>query len=70
MDDGEVQPLSGLAREVSHTQERGTQIMNPLRLLDDMRELLVGMEDPEEIRKYSESRLSKNQSISKLISIK
>ena len=36
---------------------RVTQIMNLLRLSDEMREFLLGLDDPSEIRWYSERRL-------------
>jgi hypothetical protein len=57
LDDGEVGSLSELAKKEGLTRARVTQIMNLLKLPDDMREFLLGLENPKEIKKYSERRL-------------
>lgn len=57
LDDGEVGSLSELARKVGLTRARVTQIMNLLKLPEEMRNFLAGLDDPREIRRYSERRL-------------
>jgi len=59
LDEGEVQSLSELAEKKGLNRARITQIMNLLRLPDDFRDFLVRLDDPREIRKYSERRLQK-----------
>ena len=62
LDDGEVGSLSELAEKEGLTRARVTQIMNLLKLPDEMREFLAKLDDPKEIRKYSERRLRQNLS--------
>jgi hypothetical protein len=57
LDDWVVGSLSQIAEKEGLTRARVTQIMNLLKLPIEMREFLVGLEDPREIRKYSERRL-------------
>ena len=49
--------FEAITRVEGLAQARGTQIMNLLRLPDEMREFLLELDDPKEIRKYSERRL-------------
>jgi hypothetical protein len=60
LDDGAVKSLTEIARKEGLTRARVTQIMNLLRLPDDFREFLLGLDDPRVIRKYSERRLRKS----------
>ena len=60
LDDGEVGPLNEIAAKEGMTRARVTQIMNLFKLPEEMREFLLGLEDPKEIRKYSERRLRKS----------
>lgn len=60
LDNGEVGSLSELAKNEGLTRARVTQIMNLLKLPAEMRDFLAGLDDPREIRKYSERRLRKS----------
>jgi hypothetical protein len=64
LDDGQVGSLSELAKKVGLTRARVTQIMNLLKLPDELQKFLVDLNDPKEIRRYSERRL--RQSLSAL----
>ena len=57
LDDGEVRSLSEIAGKEGLTRARVTQIMNLLKLPVNVREFSVGLDDPKEIRGYSERRL-------------
>ena len=46
-----------MARGWGLTRARVTQIMNLLKLPDEMKEFLTGLDDPKEIHKHSERRL-------------
>ena len=60
LDDGQAGSLSEIAQKEGLTRARVTQLMNLLRLPAEFKEFLAGLEDPKEIRKYSERRLRKN----------
>ena len=57
LNDGVVRSLGEIAKNEGLTRARVTQIMNLLKLPDEMRDFLLGLDDPKEIRKYSERRL-------------
>jgi hypothetical protein len=57
LDDGEMESLSMIAEKEGLTRARVTQIVNLLKLPSDWKDFLLGLEDPKEIRKYSERRL-------------
>jgi hypothetical protein len=59
LDGGEVGSLNEIAKKEGVTRARVTQIMNLLKLPEEMRDFLLGLDDPKEIRKYSERRLRK-----------
>ena len=61
LDDGEVESLSMIAEKEGLTRARVTQIVNFLKLPSDWKDFLLGLEDPKEIRKYSERRLRNYQ---------
>jgi hypothetical protein len=56
---GKVKSFNDIAKTEGLTRARVTQIMNLLKLPAEMREFLAGLENPKEIRKYSERRLRK-----------
>lgn len=62
IDDGVVKSLNEIAIKEGLTRARVTQIMNLLKLPGEMREFLAGLDDPKEIRKYSERRLRSTKS--------
>jgi hypothetical protein len=49
--------LNQIAKNEGLTRARITQIMNLLKLPMEMREFLLGLDDPKEIRKFSERKL-------------
>lgn len=57
LDDGSVNSLSEIARIEGLTRARLTQIMNLLKLPAKMQGFLLELEDPKEVRKYSERKL-------------
>lgn len=61
LDDGAVESLSQIAKKEGLTCARVTQIMNLLKLPAELRAFLVGLNDPKEIRKYSERNIRKVQ---------
>ncbi|MFC1856484.1 hypothetical protein ACFL9U_00465 [Thermodesulfobacteriota bacterium] len=61
LNDGAVESLSQIAKKEGLTRARITQIMNLLKLPADLREFLIGLNDPKEIRKYSERKIRKVQ---------
>jgi hypothetical protein len=63
IENGEVRSLSEIAMREGLSRARVTQIMNLLKLSPEMSTFLLGLDDPEEIRKYSERRLRGSQSL-------
>jgi hypothetical protein len=61
LDNGEVGSLSEIAEKEGLTRARVTQIMNLLKLPPEWREFLLRLQNPKEIRKYSERRLRNHQ---------
>ena len=61
LDEGEVSSLAQIAKIESLTRARITQVMNLLKLPAEVKEFLNGLQDPVEIRRYSERRLRNNQ---------
>ena len=57
LDEGRVKSLSEVAQNEGMTRARVTQIMNLLKLPTEWQGFLAGLDDPKEIRKYSERRL-------------
>ena len=62
LDEGIVTSLNEIAKRGRLSRARVTQVMNLLKLLEEVKKLLVRLNDPMEIRKYSERRLQKNSS--------
>lgn len=60
LDEGAAKSLTEIGQKEGLTRARVTQIMNLLKLPDEMREFLMGLEDTREIRRYSERRLRKS----------
>jgi hypothetical protein len=61
LDNGEVGSLNEIAVKEGLIRARVTQIMNLLKLPEEMREFLLRLDDPKEIRKYSERRLRRTK---------
>ena len=61
LDGGAVESLSQIAKKEGLTRARVTQIMNLLKLPAEFKEFLVELNDPKEIRKYSERKIRKIQ---------
>jgi len=61
LDEGEVSSLAQIAKIEGLTRARITQVMNLLKLPAEVKEFLNGLQDPVEIRRYSERRLRNNQ---------
>jgi len=59
LDEGEVSSLAQIAKIEGLTRARITQVMNLLKLPAEVKEFLNGLQDPVEIRRYSERRLRK-----------
>jgi hypothetical protein len=57
LDEGRVKSLSEIAQKEGMTRARVTQIMNLLKLPAEWQEFLAELDDPKEIRKYSERRV-------------
>jgi hypothetical protein len=55
--EGRFSSLAEMARARGLTRARVTQIMNLLKLPDELITFLLGLTDPEDIKKYSERRL-------------
>lgn len=55
--EGEIGSLSEIAKNEGLTKARVTQIMNLLKLPPEMREFLLALDDPREIRNFSERKL-------------
>jgi hypothetical protein len=52
-----VKSFNEIAKKEGLTRARVTQIMNLLKLPSDFQQYLLRLDDPEEIRKYSERKL-------------
>ena len=61
LDEGEVSSLAQIAKIEGLTRARVTQIMNLLKLPTGLKEFLTNLQDPVEIRRYSERKLRNNQ---------
>jgi hypothetical protein len=61
LDEGAVGSLKEIAAKEGLTQARVTQVMNLLKLPAEWKELLLRLESPKDIRKYSERRLRNYQ---------
>jgi hypothetical protein len=61
LDEGEVSSLAQIAKIEGLTRARVTQIMNLLKLPTGLKEFLTDLQDPVEIRRYSERKLRNNQ---------
>lgn len=59
LDDGTVGSLSEIAKTEGLTRARVTQVMNLLKLPDEVKNLLMRLYEPKEIRKYSERKMRK-----------
>ena len=57
LDEGKVKSFNEIAKKEGLTRARVTQIMNLLKLPSDFQQYLLRLDDPEEIRKYSERKL-------------
>lgn len=57
LDEGEVGSLNEIAAKEGVSRARVTQVMNLLKLPEEMRDFLLGLDDPKEIRRYSERKL-------------
>ena len=60
LDEGEVSSLAQIAKIEGLTRARVTQIMNLLKLPSDIKKFLASLQDPKEIKRYSERRLRKH----------
>jgi hypothetical protein len=58
--DGVVNSMSEIARTEGLTRARVTQIMNLLKLPAEMQVFLLKLEDPKQVRIYSERKLRKS----------
>ena len=63
LDDGAVSSMSDIARKEGLTRARVTQIMNLLKLPAEMQNFLLKLDDPKEIRKFSERKLRNRQKV-------
>jgi len=63
IDDGTISSMSEIAKKEGLTRARVTQIMNLLKLPTEMQEFLLGLDDPKEIRKFSERKLRNRQKV-------
>ena len=63
LDAGLVSSMSEIARTEGLTRARVTQIMNLLKLPAEMQNFLLKLEDPKEIRKFSERKLRNRQKV-------
>lgn len=57
LDEEEVDSLNEIAIKEGVSRARVTQIMNLLKLPGEMRDFLARLDDPREIRRYSERKL-------------
>ena len=63
LDDGLVESMSEISITEGMTRARVTQIMNLLKLPAEMQNLLLKLDDPKEIRKFSERKLRNRQKV-------
>jgi septum formation inhibitor-activating ATPase MinD len=63
LDNKAVLSMSEISRKESLTRARVTQIMNLLKLPAEMQEFLLNLENPREIRKFSERKLRNKQRV-------
>ena len=61
--DGSVLSMSEIAWIEGLAKARVTQIMNLLKLPADLKEFLVKLDDPNEIRKFSERKLRNKRKV-------
>jgi len=54
---GQVNSLAEIGQKEGLTRARVTQIMNLLKLPNEVKTFLAGLGDPKEIQKYSERKL-------------
>jgi len=64
LDSGEMKSMAEIARENGLTRARVTQIMNLLKLPTKVQDFLVKLDNPKEIRKYSERKLREMNQLS------
>jgi hypothetical protein len=57
LDEGAVGSLKEIAAKEGLTRARVTQVMNLLKLPDELKMFLAGLDDSQEIRKHSERKL-------------
>jgi hypothetical protein len=57
LDERKVKSFNEIAKKEGLTRARVTQIMNLLKLPADLQEFLLNLDDPNEIRKFSERKL-------------
>ena len=57
LDDGSVCSMSEIARIEGLTRARVTQVINLLKLPAEMQNYLLNLDDPKEVRKFSERKL-------------
>jgi hypothetical protein len=63
LDEGSVSSMSEIARIEGLTRARVTQIMNLLKLPAEIQNFLLKLDDPKEIRKFSERKLCNRQKV-------
>jgi len=61
LDEGLAESLNDIAKMENLSRARVTQIMNLLKLPAEVKKFLIDLQDPAEIRRYSERRLRNNQ---------
>ena len=61
LDSGNVRTKAEIARIEGLTPARITQIMNLLKLPHEVKEILMGLSDPNDVRKYSVRKLLSGQ---------
>jgi len=61
LDEGLAESLNDIAKIKNLSRARVTQIMDLLKLPAEVKKFLTGLQDPAEIRRYSETRLRNNQ---------
>ena len=63
LDDGKVKSFNDIAKKKGLNRARVTQIMNLLKLPAEMQNFLLKLEDPKEMRKFSERKLRNKQEV-------
>ncbi|UCG12256.1 MAG: hypothetical protein JSU72_17435 [Deltaproteobacteria bacterium] len=61
LDEGLAESLNDIAKVENLSRARVKQIMDLLKLPAEVKEFLIGLQNPAEIRRYSERRLRNNQ---------